>query len=79
MNKGSVLTDMYCNTEEPAPRDFKQELNFKIPFFFWIRLATILENAGKLCDAWCKAGKKSIEDWSNTLEEFKTSTKVDRQ
>ena len=63
MNKGSVLTDMYYNTDEPAPRDFKQELDFKIPFFFWIRLETILENAGKLWDAWYKAGKKSIEDW----------------
>ena len=65
-----MLTDMYYNTDEPTPRDFKQELDFKIPFFFWIRLATILENAGRHCDAWCKAGKKSIEDWSKTLEEY---------
>ena len=75
MNKGSVLTDMYYNTDEPAPRDFKQELDFKIPFFFWIRLETILENAGKLWDAWCK----EYRGLAKTLEEFKTLTKVERQ
>ena len=71
-DKGRVLTDKYYNTKEPAGRDFKQKLDFKIPFLFWRRLAAILENVGELWDACGKAGKKSIEDWSKTLEEFKT-------
>ena len=78
-DKGRVLTDdKYYNTKEPEARDFKQKLDFKIPFPFWRRLAAILENAGELWDACGKAGKKTIEDWSKTLEEFKILMKVER-
>ena len=77
-DKGRVLTNKCYNTKEPAARDFKQKLDFKIPFLFWGRLAAILENAGKLWDACGKAGKKSIEDWSKTLEDFKILMKVER-
>ncbi len=73
-----VLTDKYYNTREPEARDFKQKLDFKIPFLFWRRLAAILENAREFWDACGKAGKKSIEDWSKTLEEFRILMKVER-
>ena len=77
-DKVRVLTDKYYNTKEPEARDFKQKLDFKIPFLFWRRLAAILENAGEFWEACGKAGKKSIEDWSKTLEEFKILMKVER-
>jgi UDP-2,3-diacylglucosamine pyrophosphatase LpxH len=77
-DKVRVLTDKYYNTKEPEDQYFKQKLDFKIPFFFWRRLVAILENAGEFWDACGKAGKKSIEDWSKTLEEFRILMKVER-